>query len=142
MDLSAYKHTHAFEVRDHELDAQGIVNNAHYLHYFEHARHKFLNQMGLDFVTLSQQGINLVVIRVEVDYLASLRSGDHFIIASNLERVSRLRFAFVQHLFRLPDYTRMIQARVIGAAINLQGKPIVAPQVETMLAQYTTPLNP
>ena len=30
-----------FEVRDCELDAQGIVINANYLHYFKHSRHRF-----------------------------------------------------------------------------------------------------
>ena len=66
MDLSAYQHCYEMEVRDHELDAQGIVNNAHYLHYLEHARHKFLNQIELDFVGLAQRGVNLVVVRVVV----------------------------------------------------------------------------
>ena len=29
------------QVRDYETDAQGIVNNANYLHYLEHTRHMF-----------------------------------------------------------------------------------------------------
>ena len=29
------------EVRDYELDCEQIVNNANYLHYMEHTRHKF-----------------------------------------------------------------------------------------------------
>ena len=33
------KHAEAFDVRDYECDLQGIVNNANYQHYLEHARH-------------------------------------------------------------------------------------------------------
>ena len=35
------------EVRDYELDCEQIVNNANYLHYMEHTRHKFCADAGL-----------------------------------------------------------------------------------------------
>ncbi len=127
-------HHYEMEVRDHELDAQGIVNHAHYLHYLEHARHRFLNQCGLDFVGLSQQGINLVVVRIEMDYLASLRSGDRFVVTTSVERVSRLRFAFVQQILRLPEHRAMIRARVVGTSLNGAGRPVLAEAVERLLA--------
>ena len=31
-----------FEVRDNELDIQGIVNNSNYMIYLAHARHKYI----------------------------------------------------------------------------------------------------
>ncbi|MBF6628475.1 MAG: acyl-CoA thioesterase, partial [Proteiniphilum sp.] len=33
-------------VRDYECDTQGHVNNANYQHYFEVARHDFLEKVG------------------------------------------------------------------------------------------------
>ncbi len=79
--------THPFTVRDYECDLQGIVNNAIYLHYLEHARHVFLKTRGVDFAALHAQGIDPVVVRIEVDYKVSLRSGDEFSVimpSSNL----------------------------------------------------------
>ena len=69
-----------FSVRDYELDLQGIVNNAVYLNYLEHARHEFLKSKGLDFNELHLQGYDAVVVRSEVDYKKSLRSGDEFTV--------------------------------------------------------------
>jgi len=56
-----------FEVRDYECDLQGIVNNARYLNYLEHTRHKYLLSKGIDFARLHNEGIDLVVSRIEID---------------------------------------------------------------------------
>jgi acyl-CoA thioester hydrolase len=86
----------SLEVRDYELDAQGIVNNANYLHYFEHARHSFLRSRGVDFVAMHDAGLDAVVHRVEVEYAASLRSGERFTVSVAARREGRLRMVFEQ----------------------------------------------
>ena len=66
------------KVRDYECDLQQIVNNAVYQQYCEHARHEYLRQLGIDFAALHDRGIDLVLVRAEVDYHYPLRSGDRF----------------------------------------------------------------
>ena len=44
-------------VRDYECDLQGVVNNAVYQNYLEHARHEYLKSIGIDFAALTAQGI-------------------------------------------------------------------------------------
>ena len=135
--MEKYQFTLQLEVRDYECDLQGIVNNAVYQNYLEHTRHAFIKQQGLDFAALAQQGINLVVVRVEIDYLYPLRSGDQFAIGLNLERVSRLRFGFEQDIFRLPDHKAILRAKVIATALNARGRPMLPQAIEELLGRVT-----
>ena len=122
--LSEFRFALEMDVRDYECDMEGIVNNAVYLNYLEHARHEFLKSRGMDFAELTRSGVHLVVVRIEADYLAPLRSGDRFVVGVNTERVSRLRFGFHQEIRRLPDGKPILKAKVIGAAMDPSGKPL------------------
>ena len=46
-----------FSVRDYECDLQGIVNNAVYQNYYEHARHQFLLGKKVDFANCIPRGL-------------------------------------------------------------------------------------
>jgi acyl-CoA thioester hydrolase len=125
MEIIDYQFKLNFMVRDYECDLQGIVNNAVYQNYLEHTRHEFLKQEGLDFSSLSERGVNLVVIRAEIDYLYPLRSGDRFYVGLNLERVSRLRFGFLQDIYLIPDNKPVLKAKILGTSVNESGKPFL-----------------
>ena len=112
-----------FSVRDYECDMQGIVNNAVYQHYLEHARHEYLNSVGLNFAELTRRGIHLVVIRAELDYKQSLKSGDKFCVSLIVEPVSALRFCFVQDIYRLPERKLILQGRITGTGLNERRRP-------------------
>ncbi|MES0361609.1 MAG: acyl-CoA thioesterase [Anaerolineales bacterium] len=124
-----------FEVRDYECDLSGIVNNAVYQHYLEHARHVFLKNQGVDYAELEHRGITLVVIRIEMDFLFPLRSGDKFFVGVNVERVSRLRFGFLQDIYRLPDNKPILTAKVVGTALNEKGRPRLPAEIEELIAR-------
>ena len=114
--MKPYQSTLEFSVRDYECDLAGMVNNAVYLNYIEHARHEFIKSRGVDFASLAAQGIFLIVIRIELDYLYPLRSGDRFVIGTNADRISRLRLGLYQDIYRLPDKKHILNAKVIASA--------------------------
>ncbi|RVU29879.1 acyl-CoA thioesterase [Neptunomonas marina] len=117
------------KVRDYELDMQGIVNNGVYFNYLEHARHEFLLAKGIDFAALTEQGIHLVVIRSELDYKSSLKSGDEFAVQVAVERISKVKFGFRQRVVRLADEKICVEALVIGTALNERGRPYLSPDI-------------
>ncbi|MBR7888458.1 acyl-CoA thioesterase [Marinomonas sp. A79] len=126
-------HHTQFIVRDYECDMQGIVNNSVYQNYLEHARHQFLHSRGLDFAATTFQGINLVVIRAELDYKRSLRSNDEFYVETRVERESKLKFAFYQHIYRSNDKQLMLKAKVTITSTTPEGRPIVFKEAERLL---------
>jgi len=122
-------------VRDYECDLQGIVNNSVYLNYLEHARHEYLKTTGIDFGELAARKINLVVVRIEVDYKSSLLPGDEFIVTVTYERISPLRFCFHQQIHRKSDNRLIIQAKVIGSALNANGRPELPKELEEVFGK-------
>lgn len=123
MSKKEYIYRLEFSVRDYECDLQGIVNNAHYQHYLEHTRHEFLSSRGVSFSKLHDEGIDLIVTRVEIEYKFPLRSGDRFVVTLNLKREGNVRILFEQDIFRLPDEKLIVSAMVTGIA-SRNGKPV------------------
>ena len=112
-----------FIVRDYECDLQGVVNNANYQHYLEHARHEFLISKGVSFVELHDEGIDLIVTKVEIEYKFPLRSRDEFFVTVKIEREGNARILFIQEIFRVPDSKLIIKAKVTGVATK-KGRPV------------------
>lgn len=88
------------KVRDYEVDSEGIVNNAVYLHYFEHTRHEFCEWAGLSFRDMHSRGIDPVLSRAEVRYIRPLRLGEKFVSRMALRRRGPV-FVFVQDIYTL-----------------------------------------
>lgn len=86
------------KVRDYEVDSQGIVNNANYLHYLEHTRHEFCYEAGVSFRAMQEHGIDPVVSRIEISYLTPLRLGEKMRSCLRMERRGA-RFLFYQDIF-------------------------------------------
>ncbi len=112
-----------FLVRDYECDIQGVVNNANYQHYLEHARHEFLINKGISFSGLHDEGIDLIVTRVEIDYKYPLRSRDKFIVSTGIQRQGNVRLVFHQEIFLLPDKRPVVLAKVTGVA-TMNNRPV------------------
>jgi acyl-CoA thioester hydrolase len=132
--MPEYRFKLDLKVRDYECDMQGIVNNAVYLNYLEHCRHEFLLASGIDFNRLTREKVFLVVVRSELDYKVPLRGGDDFWIGLNLERISPLRFVFLQDIYRRRDQRLALSARTTGTALNEKGRPSLSAELEKLFA--------
>lgn len=120
-------------VRDYECDMEGIVNNSVYQNYLEHARHEFLKSIGIDFKEYTERGINMVVIRAELDYRFPLSSGDRFRVGVNMVRESRFKIAFLQDIYRTPDDRLIVEGKVTGTVLNARNRPEIPDDLVAIL---------
>ncbi len=104
------------KVRDYEVDSEGIVNNAIYLHYLEHTRHEFCHHAGLSFRDMHNSGIDPVLRKVEIEYIAPLGLGDEMVSKLRLAREGA-RFIFYQDIFT-PDGRPVVKAVVSCVCIE------------------------
>lgn len=121
------------EVRDYELDCEQIVNNANYLHYMEHTRHKFCMDAGLSFIEMHNQGIDAVVRKIEVEYKTSLRGGDSFISCLRLERKGP-RFIFHQDIIK--SNGEVCAEGIVTVVVLKNGKLSRGDELAAVFARY------
>lgn len=110
-DAIQYDFELPMQVRDYEVDAQGIVNNAIYLHYLEHTRHEFCKEVGFTFAQMHAQGVDPVLRHVEIEYLNSLGLGQEMVSKLRIRRQGA-RFIFDQDIYRLPDLLPVVKSIV------------------------------
>ena len=124
------------KVRDYECDAQGVVNNANYLHYFEAARHEMMEACGIRLRDLTENNILPVVRNANIAYKHSLRGSDEFICRVRIDR-ELLRYVFHQEIYRLSD--RVLCAKATVEVVCLVNGRVSKPELfDRAFIEYIT----
>ena len=104
-------------VRDYELDSEGVVNNAIYLHYLEYTRHCFCEYVGYSFKQMRDDGVIPMLSRIEADYKRPMRSGET-VVSKLWVEMQGVRFVFHQDLFDKDSGELSLKAVVSVIAIE------------------------
>jgi acyl-CoA thioester hydrolase len=122
------------EVRDNEVDFQGIVNHANYVIYMAHARHKHLKQLDIDVDAMHKEGYNLILTHSEINYKASLKSGDEFTVTSLMRSSGKIRISFVQEIIRKKDSKVVTTAVNTGTCLAIAtGRPFIPEKLQKII---------
>lgn len=128
-----YTYELRMKVRDYECDLQGIVNNANYQHYIEHARHECLLSAGISFARMHEQGTDAVVARLTMAFKTPLKSGDEFVCKLYI-RKEGIKYVFYQDIFRLPDMKCVVKSQVDTVCL-VNGRLAECPELDQKLAE-------
>ncbi len=95
MDKIVFKHRIQLSVRNYEIDWQGIVHNAVYLHYFETGRVQYLTDIGavVDINSINSNS-KVVLVRNEIDYKMPARFRDTLNVYSRISAIRKTSFDF------------------------------------------------
>jgi acyl-CoA thioester hydrolase len=117
-------------VRNYEIDWQGIVHNAVYLHYFETGRVDYLEKLGLQLsVTSIRHESHVVVARNEIDYVTPARFGEELNIFTRIASIGNTSFTFEGFLEEAT--TQRFVGRNISVHVWLEAegvKPVRVPE--------------
>lgn len=118
MDKKLFAHQTKVAVRNYEIDWQGIVHNAIYLHYFEVGRIEYLNRIGAKVdVNAINTSSKVVLARNELDYVTPARFGDTLNVYSRISSIRNSSFIFEGFLER--DSTKEIVAENVAVHVWL-----------------------
>lgn len=122
------------EVRAYELDSQGIVNNAHYFHYFDHVRVKHLHAKGVDWMQWHQHGFDLVLIHSDITFKAPLRAHEAYYVSSQIQKSGKLRMMFEQAIYKTGSNLLIATAMNTVVCVNHQTqRPCIPEKLEALL---------
>ena len=82
----------------------------------EHARHEYIKTLGLNFTALHEQGVDMVVVKLEMAFKTPLKSNDTFMVTVTMKKEG-IRWIFLQDIQRLPDHKMVVRARVDAVAV-------------------------
>lgn len=122
------------ETRDYECDAQGIINNANYQHYFEATRHKWIQQEGYSFQQWHNEGIDVVVSEITIKYKTPLKGQEKFISCLNLYREGP-KFIFHQDIYRKEDM-KLCASGIVSTVCTINGRLTRGDELASLFPKY------
>jgi acyl-CoA thioester hydrolase len=113
-----------------EIDQQGVVFNAHYLTWFDEAFTAFLDHLDVSYPGLIASGLDVQVVRSEIDFSASVRWRDAVRVAVVCEHLGTTSFTVAFTVLRRgPDGEEAVAIRgrstyVVVSASDWTKRPI------------------
>ena len=95
MNIKPYLH-HA---KYYETDQMGIIHHSNYIRWFEEARIDFMNQIGLTYKNMEEEGIISPVLEINCKYHRMMYFDDLATIKVRVSAYTGVRFVFEYEIF-------------------------------------------
>lgn len=100
MSREAFWFFHPFRVRYSEVDAQGVVFNAHYLTYFDTTVTEYFRALGYDqFADARHSGVDFHVVKSTIEYKAPILFDQELDVAARVARIGNSSLVFELGIF-------------------------------------------
>lgn len=112
-----------------DTDFSGLVYHARYLHFLERGRTDYLRCLGCEqsaLIGFDDEGLVFVVHRMEIDFKSPARMDDVVTIFTRTDKAGGAKMVLSQEIRR--GETLLVQAKVVIAVINRNGRPRRLPE--------------
>lgn len=120
------KHSIEYKVYYEDTDAGQIMYHGRYVNWCERARLEFMHALGLNFETLSNDGILIVVRHLEADYFKPAKLEQVLRVESGIKELKNSSFLMNQSIFY--QDSMLFSMTVTLVCINAEGRPIRIPE--------------
>lgn len=133
-------HKTQVRVRYGEVDRMGFFYHSHYVELFDIGRTELMREIGMTNFKIEASGIELPVVKVEVNYKFPALYDDLLTIETTLAETPRATITFQYRVFRTPsDASEMLPdaiatGRVTLAFMNRDTKRACRPSAEILEA--------
>jgi len=113
------QHDIEFRVRYQETDAMGFVHHANYLTWYEMGRVELLRAGGGNYRQMEEDGLFLVVVRIECRYRRPARYDDWLRLRTSLARVATAKIEHDYELYRGEEL--LAEAHTVMGCVDTTG---------------------
>lgn len=92
-------HTSFVKVRYAETDQMGVVHHGNYAQYLEIARIEWLEELGISYKSMEENGMMLPVYSMEFRFLKPATFGDELEIVTRLKKLPNVKIEFNYEVF-------------------------------------------
>lgn len=127
MARSDFKYFHALRVRFSEIDAQGIVYNAHYLTYCDIALTEYMRDIGVvhDLETARASGEDAHLVKATIEWKAPARADQELEIGVRGARIGRSSLTFRIEMFPKSSDQLLAQCEIIWVNTHQESRKSV-----------------
>ncbi|WP_283682588.1 acyl-CoA thioesterase [Clostridium perfringens] len=129
------------KVRYAETDAMQVVHHANYYIYFEVAREDFIEQFGVTYKEIEDQGIMMPLVETQCKYIDAARYGDNLIIETEYDEITPIKVSLKYTVKRENDNKLVATGKTLQTFVDSKTFKIinikkVHPEIWSKLTKY------
>lgn len=132
----------AFEHRAqyYETDQMGVVHHSNYIRWFESARIDYMEQMGIPYGKMEEQGIISPVLTVSCEYRSMTHFGDIVLIEAKIKEYNSVRLVLSYEVREKKSGVLKASGETSHCFLNKEGKIISlkkeAPETDAVFRRF------
>ena len=112
------------KINYYETDKMGVVHHSNYIRFLEEARCDLLEEVGMPYEVLEQNGIIIPVLEVKCEYKKHVTFGDTIIITPHVREYNGVRLSVSYDVIDKKTGMVVINAETKHCFTNMELRPI------------------